>query len=457
MNDGAINRGAETDLAGSDQQKADQLVERIGDRAEARAMIVRGPQGLTRFANSFIHQNVAEDRVGVTLTVAKEGRTATVSSSRTDDHGLAELAERALDAATVTPVDPHWPGLTPAAELPADRGPDPATARVDPMQRAEIVKDYIGAGSGLLGAGYCETETGTAVFANSAGQRCVSSMSKAVLDGIHQSPTSAGSSHQASVSVGDLDGALAGAAAADKARAGVDAVDLKPGRYEVVLEPNAVSTLMIFLSVYGFNGRAAVEHRTPIKVGERQFDPQLSIADDATRPDAIGLLFDGEGTPKRRLDLIKRGVSANLAHDRRTARQAGAETTGHAVPGASGFGAFPTSMFLEPGEATYEELIAGVERGLLVTEFNYCRVLDPMTLGVTGLTRNGTFLIENGEIAHPVTNLRFTQSFMQALQPGAVLGVENEARFGDSEFGPGFAHAPSLRLAEWNFTGGAAG
>jgi predicted Zn-dependent protease len=446
-----------TDTPGTDQSKADQLIERIGDMAEARVIIVRGPHALTRFANSFIHQNVAEDRAGVMLTVAKDGRTASANSSRTDEAGLAELAERALAAASVTPVDPYWPGLSPRAPLGADRAPDPATAASDPDHRARIVKDYIAAGPGLLGAGYCETECTTAVFANSAGQRCISTSSKATLDGIHQSPTSAGSSHQTSVSISDLDGAAAGAAAAGKARAGIDGIDLEPGRYEVVLESNAVSTLMVFLAVYGFNGRAAVEKRTPVQPGVAQFDPAISIVDDATDPAAIGLLFDGDGTPKRRTTMIERGVPAGFLYDRRTAQQAGAQTTGHAVPGSGGFGALATNMFMAPGDTSYADLVGSVDRGLLVTEFNYCRVLDPMTLGVTGLTRNGTFLIENGEISRPVTNLRFTQSFMQALQPGSVLGVESAARFGDSEFGPGFAHAPSLRLAEWNFTGGASG
>jgi predicted Zn-dependent protease len=114
-------------------------------------------------------------------------------------------------------------------------------------------------------------------------------------------------------------------------------------------------------------------------------------------------------------------------------------------------------MFVGRGDATEEDLVAGVQHGILVTTFNYCRILDPKTQVVTGLTRNGTFLIEGGEVTRPISNLRFTQSFVEALGPGRILGVTADTRFADSEFGPGVVVAPAVRLAEWNFTGGARG
>ena len=124
---------------------------------------------------------------------------------------------------------------------------------------------------------------------------------------------------------------------------------------------------------------------------------------------------------------------------------------------ASYFGAVPTNLFVTPGDQAVEELIGGVERGLYVSTFNYVRILDPRSTVGTGLTRNGTFLIEDGDIVSSVSNLRFTQSFAGAVAPGRVLGVGSDARLADSEFGPGLVHAPSMRLAGWRFTGGAAG
>ena len=154
-------------------------------------------------------------------------------------------------------------------------------------------------------------------------------------------------------------------------------------------------------------------------------------------------------------------MSTALAQDRRTARRMNAESTGHAVGESDSYGPIPSNLFLGPADASFgagtADLIASVRRGLLVTTFNYCRILDPKTQVVTGLTRNGTFLIEDGKVRSGVKNLRFTQSFIEALAPGNVLGISREARFADSEFGPGLVHCPALRLGSFRFTGGARG
>jgi predicted Zn-dependent protease len=255
----------------------------------------------------------------------------------------------------------------------------------------------------------------------------------------------------------DLDGRAAGGLAADRARRGVDATDVEPGEYEVVLGPEAVATIAAFLGFYGFNGKLVAEGQSFVELGASQFDSKIDIWDDGTSPDALGLPFDSEGTPKRRLDLVARGVTSGIAHDRRTAARAATESTGHAIPGSETIGPVPINLVIGGGATSPEDLVAGVERGLYVSTFNYCRVLDPKSLVVTGLTRNGTFLIREGRMAGGVTNLRFTQSFVAALAPGRVHAVGDDERFADSELGPGLVHVPSLRLAGWNFTGGARG
>jgi predicted Zn-dependent protease len=234
-------------------------------------------------------------------------------------------------------------------------------------------------------------------------------------------------------------------------------IDLEPAEYEVVLEPECVGTILVFLAAYGFNAKQVIEGLSGIRLGEAQFDPALDIWDDATDPVALGVTFDVDGTPKRHLELVARGVSAALAHDRRTARKMGTESTGHAVPGSDAFGALPTNMFMRPGVDSTEQLVSSVRRGLLISTFNYCRILDPKTQVVTGLTRNGTFLVEDGQVRSGVRNLRFTQSFLDAISPGQVLGVGSGARFADTEFGTGMVHCPALHLASWRFTGGAKG
>ena len=243
---------------------------------------------------------------------------------------------------------------------------------------------------------------------------------------------------------------------------GVGPRELPPGSYEVVLEPRCVAYITDFYSAYAFNGKAVNEKRSFLSLGEAQLDPLLSIWDDATDPRHIGRVFDSEGTPKRHTPLVERGVVTCVCHDRRTAAAAGGEasTTGHAVPGGEAVGAYATNLFLGASTGSSRplaDLVARVKRGLLVSDFWYTRVLDPKTLVVTGLTRNGVFLIENGEVGVAVANLRFTQSYASALAPGNVLGVGSDAKLAAAAGGAnvGGAYVPSLHLASWHFTGNA--
>jgi predicted Zn-dependent protease len=435
----------------------EQVLELVGNRAEAQVMVAGGRSALTRFANSFIHQNVGEDQLSVTLKVVVDGRVASASTTRSDTDALRRLVEGAIDAAKLRPVDPDWPGLAPPAEVQPVEHYDQATAQASPEERAAVVKEFVAAGDGMRAAGYCDTEGGVIAFASTAGQRVDGRSTRATVDGIQQTAASAGAAHQTALRLADLDGSAAGRVAARKAREASQPVELEPGRYEVVLEPECVATIVVFLAAYGLNGKAVAEGQSFARVGDRQFDRSVNVWDNVAEPRALGVPFDAEGTPKRKVDFVREGVVESLAHDRRTARKLGAESTGHAIPGGEVWGAFPTNVFVGTGNRSLEEMIGAVGRGLLVTRFNYCRILDPKTQVVTGLTRNGTFLIEEGEVTSAVGNLRFTQSFVKALDEGSVLGIGSESRFADSEFGAGFIVAPSLHLAEWNFTGGAKG
>jgi predicted Zn-dependent protease len=438
-------------------ETAELVVGFVGDRGEAQVTVQKGRPALTRFANSFIHQNVGEVAASVTLKVAVDGRVASATTTRFDRDGLSNLVETTLAAAALRPVDSDWPGLAPPAEVPEVEHYDPATEGATPDERAERVAAFVEADRDLRAAGYCDSDGYDLAFANSAGQRAEGRASRATLDGIHQTDDSAGSGHQTSQRLADIDAAAAGAEAARRARSSQHAVDVEPGDYEVVLEPECAATILIFLAWYGFNAKQVLEGQSGIRLGEDQFDPELNIWDDATDPGALGVAFDADGTPKRRLDLVAGGRSAALAHDRRTARRMGTESTGHALGESDVYGPIPTNLFLGTGSGSTTDLVASMRRGLLVTNFNYCRILDPKTQIVTGLTRNGTFLVEDGEIRGGVRNLRFTQSFLDALAPGQVLGVGATARFADSEFGPGLIHCPPLHLASWRFTGGAKG
>jgi predicted Zn-dependent protease len=438
------------DLAGS-------VLDLVGNRADAEVVVTAGNSALTRFANSFIHQNVAEEGSAVSLRLSVDGRVSSAQTTNTDSDSLGRFVDATLEAAGHQPVDPEWPGLAAPAPVPDVDHFDAATAEATPADRADRVKAFVDAGKGMLAAGYCETIGREVAFANSAGQAASGHYTTATIDGIHQTGTSAGSGHAASQRLSDLDGAAVGALAAQRAADSADTYDIKPGEYEVVLSPECVASIAVFFAAYGFNAKSHAEGQSFAELGEQQFDPAISIRDDALDPVAFGVGFDTEGTPRRTVDLVRDGVTRSLAHDRRTAHAADVESTGHGGPGSEVWGPFPASVFVEGGDDDFEAMISGIDRGLYVATFNYCRVLEPKSLVVTGLTRNGTFMIENGRITGAVTNLRFTQSFVSALGDGRVLGVGNDARHADSEFGAGLIHAPSLHLAGWNFTGGAEG
>ncbi len=432
----------------------DQVLELVGDRGQALVRASAGQSSLTRFANSCIHQNISEDTGGVSLQVTVDGgRTASASTNRTDSEGLSALAERALAAAGLRPEDPEWPGL---AEPEPKRGEDhwdDATAGATPRLRAEAVEAFVTAGEGLEAAGFCSTSWIELALANSAGQRLVGRSTAATISGIQRAVgpngKADGSGDWSSARVSDLDAAGAGRLATERARASTAADDLAPGHYEVVLEPDCVADMVQFLS-FGFSGKSHAEGTSFAHPGEAQFDPTFSMWDDAADERCVGLNFDTEGTPSAFLNLVKDGVTGELAHDRRSAAKAGVKSTGHAT-GSAAFGAFPRSVIVGSGEASADDLLSQVEHGLLVCGFWYTRILDPKTQVVTGLTRNGLFRIEDGKVGPAVRNLRFTQSYAAALGPGRVLGIGNDGRRVNNYW------VPSLRLADWNFTGGARG
>src|SRR5690606_28989944 len=236
---------------------------------------------------------------------------------------------------------------------------------------------------GIEAAGYCSTRSVTCALASTTGQRATARSTVAEVDGIHRATGRAGDpadgcAQATSVRLADVDGATIGARAAAKARSGLEPIVLPPGDYEVVFEPRAVAAALVFPTLLGFNGKAHAEGTSFVHLGEAQWDAAVELWDDATDPRALGDPFDAQGTAKLRHDLVRAGVSVGLTHDRRSARLAGAEPTGHAV-GSDAFGGVATDLFLGGGEHSPDDLIGAVERGLLVTDLWYNRILDPKT------------------------------------------------------------------------------
>jgi predicted Zn-dependent protease len=437
--------------------------------AEAEVSVDRYAAALTRFANSFIHQNIADTTTTVRLRLHLDGRTATGSTTLTSAAGLRDLVERTLAAARLCPPDQAWPGLAPPAALAGEGDYDEASAGASPDERADRVRDFVAAAGGLQTAGFCRSAEWTGATANSAGQAVTGRTTQAQMDGIARLYGADGVARRSAGRLSDIDGAALGARAAGKARAATEPVELPAGRYEVVLEPTAVVDLLDNLAYFGFNGKALNERLSFVALGEAQFDPTITIASEGPEAGGPGAPFDTEGTPRRRLVLVDSGVTRAVGHDRRSAAEAGTESNGHAGPASVSLGPRPTSLSLAAApspsssssemdlDGSVEALVSKVDRGILVSDFWYTRVLDPKTLVVTGLTRNGVWLIEQGKVTRPVRNFRFTQSYPQALGPGAVLGVGGYAAPLFSVWDKARTFAPALRLASWNFTGTASG
>jgi PmbA protein len=410
--------------------------------------------GLTRFADSAIHQSTAREDTAAKVRVVSGGRVGVASTNDLSKDGTAAAASSALELAGMAVPDPMFAGLVPPADVPERPDAyDTATANTTPEDRAGGVETLVGAlGDGFHAAGAFETSGSEIAVFNTEGAACHAASTYAQVTTVVSGEGGAGFAEATAARAGDLDPAAVGGRAFAKARDSRNPRDLDPGRYEVVLEPPATATLLAFLAYMGFSGRAIEEGRSCFsgRVGEKLMDDRVSIYDDALSPLTIGLPFDFEGTPKRRVDLVDGGVVKGGVHDRRSAKQAGTESTGHALPPPNPEGAFPLNLFLEPGDASTEDMIRATSRGLLVTRFHYSNIVHPRDAVITGMTRDGTWLIEDGEVKHPVKNFRFTQSIIEALRDVEMVGRDTELA---SEFFFASSRVPALRISSFHFSG----
>jgi PmbA protein len=418
--------------------------------------LTRSTSALTRYADSRIHQNTArsdgEARVRVVVDGARVGVVATTSLT---PEGVRRAAEAAREAARLTPPDPHFGGLAPAVPL-GDYGEagrdDGATAAASPAERGELVAAVLAElGRVATGAGAVETARVERAVATSTGVRVAHAATQAAVSVLASGEDSTGHAESSASALGELDAGALGARARHKVELGARPREVPVGEYAVVLEPGATVVMAQWLAWTCFPGRAVAEGRSPFsgRLGEQVCSPLVTVVDDALSPLLPGVPFDAEGTPKRRLPLLDRGVAAGVTHDRRSARESGAGTTGHALPAPNPQGGIATHVLMEPGTASLDDLVAGCERGLYVTRFHYTNLVHPVSSTITGMTRDGTFLVEDGRVVGGVRNLRFTQSILGALGGVEAVGADSEVA---SDLFFGAARAPALRLSSFTFT-----
>jgi PmbA protein len=411
--------------------------------------------GLARFAESAIHQSTWREDTSLRVRVVSKGRVGVAATNQFTAEGARRVAESAKEMAAVASPDPEFPGLAPEADVAArDDTFHQATADTTPEDRAERVAELVAnCANGFHAAGAIDTTATEVALANSEGQFCYTPFTQANLTTVVSGgENGAGYAEAWSPRFDGLDVAAVAERAVGKARESQRPQSLEPGRYEVVLEPAAVGTLVAFLAYMGLGGRSILEGRSCFtdKEGEPVGSEAITFRDDAFAQGAIGLPFDFEGTPKQRVTMIENGVFRRGVHDRRSAKQAGVQSTGHALPPPNPEGAFPLNVMVETGDASLDDMIAATEHGLLVTRFHYSNIVHPKEAVITGMTRDGTFLIENGQLKHPVKNLRFTQSIIEALKDTSLVGRDSELV---SEFFFAGSRVPPLKVDRFQFTG----
>jgi PmbA protein len=453
---------SETHGIGGDPEEALRLAERVVAAAQgagatdAEALVVAGESALTRFANSEIHQNVASAEVYVNLRFVKGRRIGVANTGRMDDEGVRSLVERAATIAANVEELEDWAGL-PEADAPQalPAAWSSGTAHATPELRAQGACAVIAAAdeAGVTAYGSFSHDAEAVAVASSKGIRAAERRTTAQLLVVTMGPDNGtGYAEQCSVDATSIDAAAIGREAAERARVSTNPVALEPGDYPVVLNSYAVLDVLDMVGSLGFTALAVQEDRSFYEAGRRIGSPLVHVADDGRDPAGLPIGFDAEGVPKQRLEFLVAGVCRDLAYDTQTAARVGRRSTGHGLPAPNPWGPYPTNMVMAPGDTPEADLVGGLERGLLVTRFHYTNPVHGKKVIITGMTRDGTFLVEGGKIVGPVRNLRFTMSYLDAL--ANVEAVSRERRCVRGFLGGSVV--PSVRLSSFSFTGATA-
>lgn len=409
---------------------------------------------LTRFANNEIHQNVAWKNVGVSVRVIiKKNKVGVASTNALDSTSLKNVLEKAIRLAKLQEPDPYFQSLPEPHPLPqVDQST--YTAREEDLSYG--VHEIISTAqkNSLTASGAYANDAYTLAIANSLGVWAYHEGSSCNLSTVVIGESSSGFSADVGRTTHDINAQEVGKTAVQKTIESKNPESIDPGEYEVIFEPQAVSEMLAFFQWYGPNARIYHEQASPLsgQMDKQVFGTNITLIDDPFHPEIFPMPFDYEGQPKEKLTIVKAGVLKNIAYDSYNAKRFQAKNTGHALPAPNTLGPIPLHMYLAPGKKSRSEMIRSVKRGLLVTRLWYVRVLNPKTLNITGMTRDGTFLIENGKIVKAVKNLRFNQSIPEALNN--VLGIENKLTKLASFEGELVGLMPAVHIGKWHFTSG---
>lgn len=409
-----------------------------------------GSSNLTRFASSRIHQNVSWRDAHVRVRAIIGKKIGYAEGNSLDEDAIKATVEKAVEFARQQHENPEFVSLP--GPIPMPDAPDTysqVTANFTPEDRARAVADLVKEASsrGAEAAGSYSTSVSEYGVANSFGVMAYRASTNANLSTVVTAGTGFGYAEDVGWDISQIDASKIGREASETAVRSKDPESIPAGEYDVILLPYAAGELVDFLSWLGFGALAVQEGRSFMngKFGQRICGENVTIWDDGLDSRGMVSQFDGEGIPKQKVDLIVNGVANAVVYDSFTAYKEGKESTGHGVGGTGTHGPVAWNLFLAPGDATVEDMIASTERGLFVTRFHYTNVIHPIMTVITGMTRDGTFLVENGKIVKPVKNLRFTENVLSALSNVEMIGKDLKRQ--------SYATVPALKIKSFRFTG----
>jgi PmbA protein len=385
---------------------------------QTEAILLTEDSSLTRFAGSAVHQHVAERNQTVILRVVLGKKIAVVTTNIFLPSSLKKSLQKAVSLAKVQQPNEEFISLPEPKSIPEIETFSKKMNSLTPNQKVKVIKTLLrrvkekrGKGSGAFSEGEVEL-----AVVNSLGVETYQKFSDLFLHLIVENDKSSGYASFVARDPDQLDvDALAEEALRKTSKE--EPIQIEPGEYEVILEPYAVSELLSFLGYLGFHALAVQEGRSFFsnRFGEKMVDEKVTIYDDGLDPEGLQVPFDFEGIPKKKVTFFDRGVAKEVTYDSFTAGREGRDSTGHGLIAPNTAGPIPINLFMKGGESSLEEMVKSVRRGIYVTRFHYTNVVEPMKTVITGMTRDGTFLIEEGEVKRPIKNLRFTESILKAL------------------------------------------
>jgi predicted Zn-dependent protease len=390
-------------------------------------MAERVRQGVTRYAGSQLHQTTVLEDVHVRVRAVVGQAVGEASGNSLEPSDLSALVEQATLVARRQAPDPGFVSLPGPEAIHTVDSYDSATAEMGAEGRVPALQTILdmARAQGCTVSGTYLTEGRELAVANSLGVATFAPSSMAYLRALPDSGEGTGYAAAWSHRAADLDPAAVATQALERCALNHNQQDVPPGEYEAIFGDLAVAEFLVFLARHGFSGQSFEEGTSFVsgRLGEQMLNSQVSIWDDAADPRGLAVAADYEGVPKRHLALIGAGVARGVAYDSYTAHKAGKHSTGHAMhPDVAYYGPMPSNLFMAGGEASVEDMIRATKHGLLVTRFHYTHCPDPKRVVMTGTTRDGTFLIKDGEIVSAVKNLRLTQSIPELFDGIELIG-----------------------------------